>query len=70
MVKYSQITERNKRRYYLHRRLSPSVNRTVHRLKTIFAYADQLETLTKGQRRNIKELENKFGYRVQLEIAE
>jgi uncharacterized protein YciW len=46
------------------------VNRTVHRLKTIFAYADQLETLTKGQRRNIKELENKFGYRVQLEIAE
>lgn len=70
MVKYAQISDRNKRRYYLHRRLSPSVHRLVPHLKTVYATQDMIDTLTKGQQRNLDELKRKFQYALQLIIPE
>lgn len=70
MTLYAHISPRDKRRYYLHKRLSPSVSRIMAKKRLIFLEISTLETLTKGQRRNLAELQRTYGYSVQSEIPQ
>lgn len=69
-MRYSDISLRNKRRYYLHKRLAPSCHSIKAAKKTILIYPDALITLSKGQKRNMSELQTAYGYSVQQTIPD
>lgn len=69
-MKYSEITERNKRRYYLHKRLVRNCQSIKASKKTILIYPKSIDALTKGQKRNMSELIIAFGYSVQQTIPD